>query len=106
MARTASVVHAENDIGGAVTPNPIGGHVTETLASFRRFHGALPARDRWLFNLSAAATGYVLWLSVAFVDPRLLLEIGVVYAAARIARNRRLDRGDDGREPDPDWLYY
>jgi hypothetical protein len=80
--------------------------VTETLASFRRFHEALPARDRWLFNLSAAGVGYVLWLSVAFFDARLLLEIGVVCAAARIARNRRLARGDDGREPDPDWLYY
>ena len=106
MAVTAIVVHAGKDVGGAVTPSPTGGHVTETLASFRRFHGALPARDRWLFNLSAAAAGYVLWLSVAFFGPRLLLEIGVVFAAARIARNRRLERGDDGREPDPDWLYY
>jgi len=79
--------------------------VTETLASFRRLHEALPARDRWLFNLSAAGIGYVLWLSVAFFDARLLLEIGVVCAAALMARNRRLDRGDDGREPDPDWLY-
>jgi hypothetical protein len=73
------------------------------LPSFSR--GA-SARDRWLFNLTAAGVGYVLWLSVAFFDARLLLEIGVVCAAARIARNRRLDRGDDGREPDPDWLYY
>jgi hypothetical protein len=80
--------------------------VTETLASFRRFHEALPARDRWLFNLSAAGAGYALWLSVAFFDPRLLLEIGVVAVAARVARNRRLERGDDGREPDGDWLYY
>jgi hypothetical protein len=80
--------------------------VTERLASFRRFHGGLPARDRWLFNLTAAGVGYMLWLSVAFVDARLLLEIGVLYAAARIARNRRLERGDDGREPDGDWLYY
>jgi hypothetical protein len=48
----------------------------------------------------------VLWLSVAFFDARLPLEIGVVCAAALVARNRRLDRGDDGREPDPDWLYY
>jgi hypothetical protein len=47
-----------------------------------------------------------MWLSVAFVDPRLLLEIGVIALAARVARNRRLERGDDGREPDGDWLYY
>jgi hypothetical protein len=93
-------------IGGAVTSNNRLDTVTETLASFRRFHEALPARDRWLFNLSAAGAGYALWLSVAFVDPRLLLEIGVVVAAARVARNRRLERGDDGREPDGDWLYY
>jgi len=80
--------------------------MTETLASFRRYHEALPARDRWLFNLSAAGAGYVLWLSVAFADARLLLEVGVVLWAARVARNRRLERGDDGREGPGDWLYY
>ena len=80
--------------------------MSETLASFRRYHEALPARDRWLFNLSAAGAGYVLWLSVAFADARLLLEVGVVLWAARIARNRRLERGDDGREEPGDWLYY
>ncbi len=80
--------------------------MTETLASFRRYHEALPARDRWLFNLSAAGAGYVLWLSVAFVDARLLLEVVVVLWAARVARNRRLERGDDGHEEPGDWLYY
>jgi hypothetical protein len=80
--------------------------MSETLASFRRYHEALPARDRWLFNLSAAGAGYVLWLSVAFADARLLLEVGVVLWAARVARNRRLERGDDGREEPGDWLYY
>jgi hypothetical protein len=79
--------------------------VTETLDSFRRYHRALPARDRWLFNLTAAGAGYALWLSVAFADPRLLLEVGVVLWAARIARERRLDRGDDGHEHE-DWLDY
>jgi hypothetical protein len=82
------------------------GLVTERLASFRHYYEALPARDRWLYNLTAAGTGYALWLSVAFADARLLLEIGVLLCAARIARNRRLERGDDGREPDGDWLYY
>lgn len=80
--------------------------MTETLHSIRRFHEALPARDRWLFHLSAAGAGYALWLSVAFAEPRLLLEIGVVAWAAHIARNRRLDRGDDGHEEPGDWLYY
>lgn len=80
--------------------------MTETLASFRRYHGALPARDRWLFNLSAAGAGYALWLSVAFADARLLLEVAVVLWAARVARNRRLERGDDGHEEGGDWLYY
>jgi hypothetical protein len=80
--------------------------VTETLATIRRRHEALPARDRWLFNLSAAGCAYSLWLSVAFVEPRLLLQIGVVIWAARIARNRRLARGDDGHEEAGDWLYY
>ena len=80
--------------------------MSETLASFRRYHEALPARDRWLFNLSAAGAGYVLWLTVAFADARLLLEVGVVLWAARVARNRRLERGDDGREEPGDWLYY
>ena len=84
----------------------IGESVTETFHSFRRFHEALPARDRWLFNLSAAGAGYALWLSVAFAEPRLLLEIGVVVWAARVARNRRLERGDDGHEEPGDWLYY
>ena len=80
--------------------------MTETFATFRRYHEALPARDRWLFNLSAAGGAYSLWLSVAFVDPRLLLEIAVVAGAARVARNRRLNRGDDGREEPGDWLNY
>jgi hypothetical protein len=79
--------------------------VAETLTTFRRFHQALPARDRWLFNLSAAGTAYCLWLAVAFVDPSLLLEIGVIAWAARVARERRLDRGDDGHEHE-DWLDY
>jgi hypothetical protein len=79
--------------------------VTETLDSFRRYHQSLPARDRWLFNLTAGGVAYSLWLSVAFADPRLLLEVGVLLWAARIARNRRLDRGDDGHEPE-DWLDY
>jgi hypothetical protein len=79
--------------------------VTETLASFRRYHHSLAARDRWLFNLTAGGVAYCLWLSVAFADPRLLLEVGVLLWAARIARNRRLDRGDDGHEPE-DWLDY
>ena len=92
-------------IGGAVTPKENRGRVTETLDSFRRYHRALPARDRWLFNLSAAGAGYALWLSVAFADARLLLEVGVVVWAARIARERRLDRGDDGHEHE-DWLDY
>jgi hypothetical protein len=64
-----------------------------------------PVRDRWLFNLSAAGVAYCLWLAIAFVDARLLLEIGVIAWAARIARERRLDRGDDGREHE-DWLDY
>jgi hypothetical protein len=81
------------------------GHVTETLTTFRRYHRALPARDRWLFNLSAAGCAYCLWLSVAFVDPRLLLEIGVILWAARTARERRLNRGDDGHEHE-DWIDY
>ena len=80
--------------------------MTETLASFRRYHEALPARDRWLFNLTAAGAGYALWLTVAFADARLLLEVGVVLWAARVARNRRLERGDDGREEAGDWLDY
>lgn len=80
--------------------------MTETLASLRRYHGALPARDRWLFNLSAAGAGYALWLSVAFADARLLLEVVALLWAARVARNRRLERGDDGHEEDGDWLYY
>lgn len=80
--------------------------MADTLTTFRRYHQALPERDRWLFNLSAAGAGYALWLSVAFVDARLLLEIGVVVWAARIARNRRLGRGDDGHEEPGDWLYY
>jgi hypothetical protein len=79
--------------------------VAETLTTFRRFHQALPARDRWLFNLSAAGAAYCLWLAVAFVDPSLLLEIGVIAWAARVARERRLDRGDDGHEHE-DWLDY
>lgn len=79
--------------------------MTETLASLRRHHQALPARDRWLFNLSAAGVGFCLWLAVAFADVRLLLEVGVLLWAARVARNRRLERGDDGREPE-DWLDY
>lgn len=80
--------------------------MTETLATFRRYHDALPARDRWLVNLTAAGAGYSLWLSVAFADARLLLEVGVAVWAARIARNRRLARGDDGHEEPGDWLYY
>jgi hypothetical protein len=80
--------------------------MTGTLASFRRYYEALPARDRWLFNLSAAGAGYALWLSVAFADARLLLEVVVVLWAARVARNRRLERGDDGHEEPGDWLYY
>jgi hypothetical protein len=80
--------------------------VTETFASFRRYHEALPARDRWLFNLSAAGAGYALWLSVAFADARLLLEVAAVLWAARVARNRRLARGDDGHEEAGDWLHY
>jgi hypothetical protein len=91
--------------GVAVTPTDIRGHVTETFDSFRRYHRALPARDRWLFNLSAAGVVFSLWLTVAFADLRLVLEIGVVLLAFRIARNRRLDRGDDGREHE-DWLDY
>ncbi len=79
--------------------------MTETLATFRRYHDTLPARDRWLFNLSAGGGAYVLWLSVAFADPRLLLEIGVLVWAARVARSRRLDRGDDGHEEAGDWMY-
>src|SRR5215210_7645715 len=81
------------------------GHVAETLTTFRRFHQALPARDRWLFNVSAAGAAYCLWLAVAFVDPRLLLEIAVIAWAARSARERRLNRGDDGYEHE-DWLDY
>ena len=79
--------------------------VTETLTTFRRYHQALASRDRWLFNLSAAGAAYCLWLAVAFVDARLLLEIGVIAWAARTARERRLDRGDDGHEHE-DWLDY
>jgi hypothetical protein len=89
-----------------VLPKRIRGHVTETLAAFRRYHETLSARDRWLFNLSAAGAAYTLWVSVAFADPRLLLEIGVVAWAARVVRNRRLERGDDGHEEAGDWLYY
>jgi hypothetical protein len=91
--------------GVAVTPNEIQGHVTETLASFRRYYQALSARDRWLFNLSVAGVIFSLWLTVALFEPLLLLEVCVVLWAARIARNRRLDRGDDGHEPE-DWLDY
>ena len=80
--------------------------MTETLTTtFRRYHRALPARDRWLFNLSAAGAAYCLWLSVAFFDPRLLLEIGVIWYAAHHARERRLNRGDDGHEHE-DWIDY
>jgi hypothetical protein len=79
--------------------------VAETLTTFRRFHQALPARDRWLLNLSAAGAAYCLWLAVAFFDPRLLLEIAVIAWAARSARERRLNRGDDGHEHE-DWLDY
>ena len=93
-------------IGGAVTPKRIRGHVTETLATFRRYHETLSARDRWLFNLSAAGAAHTLWVSLAFADPRLLLEIGVIVWAGRVARNRRLERGDDGHEEAGDWLYY
>ena len=81
--------------------------MTETLGSFRQFHESLPARDRWLFNLTAAGAGYALWLTVAFADARLLLEVPVVLWAAHHARRRRLERGDDGRGDDPeDWRYY
>ena len=79
--------------------------MAETLTTFRRYHQALPARDRWLFNLSAGGAAYCLWLTVAFADARLLLEVGVILWAARIARERRLDRGDDGHEHE-DWLDY
>jgi hypothetical protein len=104
MARSRDAGDGESN-RRAVTPDEIRAQVTETLATFRRYHRALPARDRWLFNLTAAGCGYALWLTVAFADPRLLLEVGVCLWAAHIARERRLNRGDDGHEHE-DWLDY
>ena len=64
---------------------------------------------RRLLPVALGELGLPVWVHsadpVAFFDPRLLLEIGVIWYAAHHARERRLNRGDDGHEHE-DWIDY
>jgi len=63
---------------------------------------SLTAREQRAFRWSAAAAAVALWLSMAWMDPMILLTVPLIGGAFYIYRIRH--RGDEPEDDDADWL--
>jgi hypothetical protein len=63
---------------------------------------SLTAREQRAFRWSAAAAAVALWLSMAWMDPMILLIVPLIGGAFYVYRIRH--RGDEPEDDDADWL--